>query len=132
MTRQHRHVIGSVPQRWKTNLEHVEAVKKILPETAVFDVTNANLVQDVIAFPGGFFPVGTISGYIKLDTAHTDPALLANLNGYSTGGSLFLTYNGILVSTNGVNGSAVLSGGQTASFTATTQGTLAIFAPSRR
>ena len=84
----------------------------------VFDVLSAKLTQQAIAFGSFFFGLGAVEADVKLNAGLTTvPGANTELAKFLNGGKLILTYNGILVTTDGVNGHANLSFAPTASYT---------------
>ena len=85
---------------------------------ALFDVLSAKLTQSSLAFGSFFFGLGVVEADVKLNAGLTTvPGANTELAPFLAGGKLILTYNGILVSTDGTNGHAQLSFAPTASYT---------------
>ena len=84
---------------------------------AVFDVSQSTLNQQLLALPNmGFFGVGFIAAHIQLNQAQTSPALLSELASFIPGGSLIITYNGIVAMSNMGNPNATFDFSPSASF----------------
>ena len=77
--------------------------------SATFSVTNATLRQTRIS------PIGT--GHIIADIELTANTTGLDLSAYGANSFLAITYDGMVISTDGNNGSADISGGASASFT---------------